>query len=154
MCPSSTKSRSSGISSVRRIFQSSSESLPSLLSVITLVGRRFVTHLHPAGAVPSPIRSVPVECVFDCQGTGERFCPSSGRSRERAKIKPLEKFLKNFFTGSSFEHSSLEYRKTKKAQLPQWVTGPQPSVYGINGNKLRQKDSSSASTMSSRTVYS
>jgi hypothetical protein len=69
------------------------------------------------------------------------FCPSSGRSRERAKIKPPEKFLKNFFTGSSFEHSSLEYRKTKKAQLPQWVTGPQPSVYGINGNKLRQKDS-------------
>ena len=69
------------------------------------------------------------------------FCPSSGRSRESAKIKPLEKFLKNFFTGFSFEHSSLEYRKTKKAQLPQWVTGPQPSVYGINGNKLRQKDS-------------
>ena len=45
------------------------------------------------------------------------FCPSSGRSRERAKIKSPEKFLKNFFTGSSFEHSSLEYRKTKKAQL-------------------------------------
>ena len=35
----------------------------------------------------------------------------------------------------------LEYLKTKKAQLPQWVTGPQPSVYGINGNKLRQKNS-------------
>ena len=69
------------------------------------------------------------------------FCPSSGRSRERAKIKSPEKFLKNFFTGSSFEHSSLEYRKAKKAQLPQWVTGPQPSAYGINGNKLRQKNS-------------
>ena len=69
------------------------------------------------------------------------FCPSSGRSRERAKIKSPEKFLKKFFTGSSFEHSSLEYLKTKKAQLPQWVTGSQPSVYGINGNKLRQKNS-------------
>ena len=31
--------------------------------------------------------------------------------------------------------------ENKKAQLPQWVTGPQPSVYGINGNKLRQKNS-------------
>ena len=31
--------------------------------------------------------------------------------------------------------------ENKKAQLSQWVTGPQPSVYGINGNKLRQKNS-------------
>ena len=74
------------------------------------------------------------------------FCPSSGRSRERTKIKPPEKFLKNFFTGFSFEHSSLEYRKTKKAQLPQWVTGPQPSVYGINGNKLRKRIQSETKT--------
>lgn len=32
------------------IFQNSSESLPTLFSVITLVGRKFVAHLHPAGA--------------------------------------------------------------------------------------------------------
>ena len=69
------------------------------------------------------------------------FAPSSGRSRERAKIKPPEKFLKNFFIESSSGYSSPENRKTKRAQLPQWVTGPQPSVYGINGNKLRQKNS-------------
>ena len=69
------------------------------------------------------------------------FAPSSGRSRERAKIKPPEKFLKNFFIEPSSGYSSPENRKTKKAQLPQWVTWPQPSVYGINGNKLRQKNS-------------
>ena len=34
----------------KRIFQNGSESLPTLLSVITLVGRKFVAHLHPAGA--------------------------------------------------------------------------------------------------------
>ena len=33
----------------KRIFQNGSESLPTLLSVITLVGRKFVAHLHPAG---------------------------------------------------------------------------------------------------------
>ena len=34
-----------------------------------------MVHLHPAGAY-ALIRNVPVECVFDCQGTGERlFAP-------------------------------------------------------------------------------
>ena len=30
-------------------YQNGLESLPTLLSVITLVGRKFVAHLHPAG---------------------------------------------------------------------------------------------------------
>ena len=34
----------------KRIFQNGSESLPTLLSVITLADRKFVAHLHPAGA--------------------------------------------------------------------------------------------------------
>ena len=39
------------------------------------------------------------------------------------------------------EYQSFFHPRAKKARLPQWVTGPQPFVYGINGNKLRQKDS-------------
>ena len=50
-----------------RIFQNGSESLPTLLSVITLTGRRFLAHLHPAEHY-TPIRNVLVECVFSCQG--------------------------------------------------------------------------------------
>ena len=34
----------------KRIFQNGSESLPTLLSVITPMGRKFVAHLHLAGA--------------------------------------------------------------------------------------------------------
>ena len=41
--------------------------IPTLLSVITLTGRRFLAHLHPAEHY-TPIRNVLVECVFSCQG--------------------------------------------------------------------------------------
>ena len=61
----------------------------STLSVITLMGRKFVEHLHPAGAF-APIRNVPVECVFGFQGSrGNSFCPSIGRQREGLFIDPL-----------------------------------------------------------------
>ena len=44
------KHRTVGHIRSKRIFQNGSESLPSLLSMITLSGRKFVAHLHSAGA--------------------------------------------------------------------------------------------------------
>jgi len=72
---------------------------------------------------------------------GRKIPPSRGRSRERPKIKSRAKIFEDFFMRPSFRYSSADVRKQKKAQLPQWVTGPQTLMYGIKGNKLRQKDS-------------
>ena len=53
----------------------------------------------------------------------------------------LQKFLKNFFMWPSFGYSSADVGKQKKTQLPHWVTGSESLMYGIKGNKLRQKNS-------------
>ena len=55
-------------------------------------------------------------------------------------VKDLSRFGRNCIL--IFENVNRFFHpRAKKARLPQWVTGPQPSVYGINGNKLRQKNS-------------
>ena len=65
------------------------------------------------------------------------FRPSSGRSRERQKIKPRRKVFKNFFMGPPFK-LIWKQRKIKKTQLPPRVAGSRSSWSGIKRDKQNQ----------------
>jgi len=104
------------------------------------MGRKFVAHLHPAGAY-APIRNVPVECVFDCQGTGERLFAPQVVDHGRGQKLSIWRNFKKFFHGLLLRAFIIGISENKKGPATAMVTGSQSSVYGINGNKLRQKDS-------------
>ena len=63
------------------------------------------------------------------------FRPSSGRSRERQKIKPRRKVFKIIFMGTSFQTHLETAENKKKTQLPQRVAGSRSSWSGIKRDK-------------------